>query len=341
MAVSCLEFPNKGLGRREEEIVREKVSVDDGRKIWKEHMVKMMNVENEWSDSIDPSNTSMISPVLIFQGKGNPFNSNSYGGIKLLEHSSKLYEKILDGHLHEVVDIDKIQRGLMRGTVDAVWRLYSEARLSGPKIQSQKEKVFLVFVDLDNDFDWVPREVIHFPLRRKGVPEYLVDQVVSLYKGCKVAVSVDGELSSSFSVKVGVHQGSTLSPLLFVMVMDFLREDVRDGSLMELLYAGDLFWCKESLDEVMEKYGRWTNAVEGKGLRANVSKTKCMQSLFGRKSCVSRVDSCGICDEQVGCNSIQCTKCHRWIRGRCSDMARQVRLLSCRDVFYCRTYLGS
>ena len=36
------------------------------------------------------------------------------------------------------------------------------------------------------------------------------------------------------------------------------------------------FWCRESLDEVMEKYGRWTNAVEGKGLRANVSKTKCM-----------------------------------------------------------------
>ena len=37
---------------------------------------------------------------------------------------------------------------------------------------------------------------------------------MSLYKGCKTAVSVDGELSSSFSVKVGVHQGSALSPLL-------------------------------------------------------------------------------------------------------------------------------
>ena len=36
---------------------------------------------------------------------------------------------------------------------------------------------------------------------------------VSLYKGCKIAVSVDGELSSSFSGNVGVHQGSALSPL--------------------------------------------------------------------------------------------------------------------------------
>ena len=33
--------------------------------------------------------------------------------------------------------------------------------------------------------------------RWKGVPEYLVNGVMSLYKGCKTAFSVDGELSSS------------------------------------------------------------------------------------------------------------------------------------------------
>ena len=79
---------------------------------------------------------------------------------------------------------------------------------------------------------------------------------MSLYKGCKTAVSVDGELSSLFSVQVGVHQGPALSPLLFIMVMDVLTEDVRDGSLMELLYADDLVLCGLSLKEVMDKYGR-------------------------------------------------------------------------------------
>ena len=34
-------------------------------------------------------------------------------------------------------------------------------------------------------------------VRWKGVPEYLVNGVMSLYKGCKTAFSVDGELSSS------------------------------------------------------------------------------------------------------------------------------------------------
>ena len=111
-----------------------------------------------------------------------------------------------------------------------------------------------------------------------------------LYKGCKTAVSVDGELSSSFSVKIGIHQGSALSPLLFIMVMDVLTEDVREGSLMEFLFADNLVLCGESLNGVMDKYGRLKNAVEGKSLRVNVDKTKGMQLLFGKKSSVSKVD---------------------------------------------------
>ena len=92
--------------------------------------------------------------------------------------------------------------------------------------------------------------------------------------------------------------------------MDVLTEDVRDGPLMEL-YADDLVLCGESLNEVMDKYGRWKNAVERNGLRVNVDKTKGMQLLFGKKSVVSKVDPCDICGEQVGCNSIHCTKCQR------------------------------
>ena len=55
-----------------------------------------------------PEEWMLLSLVPIFQEKGDPFNSKSYRGIKLLEHAFKLYEKILDGYLSEVVDIDKI-----------------------------------------------------------------------------------------------------------------------------------------------------------------------------------------------------------------------------------------
>ena len=58
-------------------------------------------------------------------------------------------------------------------------------------------------------------------------------------------------------MKISVHQGSSLSPLLFIMVIDVLTEDVMDGTLMELLYADGLVLSGESLNEVMDKYGRW------------------------------------------------------------------------------------
>ena len=90
----------------------------------------------------------------------------------------------------------------------------------------------------------------------------------------------------------------------------------------------------------MDKYGRWKNAVEGKGLRVNVDKTKAMQLLFGKKSSVSKVDPCGVCGERVGYNSVQCTKCQRWVHHRCSDVPRQLSLVSCHDVFVCRTCIG-
>ena len=43
--------------------------------------------------------------------------------------------------------------------------------------------------------------------------------------------------------------------LLFIMVMNVLTKDVKDGSLMEFLYAKNLVVCGESLNEVMNKTG--------------------------------------------------------------------------------------
>ena len=53
---------------------------------------------------------------------------------------------------------------------------------------------------------------------------------------------------------------------------------------MELLYVDDFVLCGELLNEVMNKYDRWKNAVEGKGLRVNVNKTKGMRVLCGMKN---------------------------------------------------------
>ena len=62
----------------------------------------------------------LSSLVLIFKGKEDPFNPNSESGMKLLEHAFKLFEKILDRHLDEMVKIDKIQCGFIPGRVQCL-----------------------------------------------------------------------------------------------------------------------------------------------------------------------------------------------------------------------------
>ena len=62
-----------------------------------------------------------------------------------------------------------------------------------------------------------------------------------LFKCCNTTVSVDGELSSLFSVQVSVHQVSTLSPLLFIIVIDVMTEDLKDAPRLHLLFFISVF----------------------------------------------------------------------------------------------------
>ena len=73
---------------------------------------------------------------------------------------------------------------LGRGIVDAVFVL----RRLIEKFRAKNKKLFFIFVDMEKAFR-VPREVIRFAVKPKGVPEYLVNEVVSICKGCKTAVS--------------------------------------------------------------------------------------------------------------------------------------------------------
>ena len=86
-----------------------------------------------------------------------------------------------------------------------------------------------------------------------GVDEWLVKIVQSMYYNARSRVRVNDSLSEvEFSVKVGVHQGSVLSPLLFIMVLEALSIKFRTGCPWELLYA-DV--CRRS-SSYRRDYGR-------------------------------------------------------------------------------------
>ena len=70
-------------------------------------------------------------------------------------------------------------------------------------------------------------------------------------------------------VQVGLHQGSVLSPLIFIIVLEALFRELRSRCPRELIYADDL--ALES--ETLESLKRRVEACKG-ALRVNVKKTK-------------------------------------------------------------------
>ena len=60
-------------------------------------------------------------------------------------------------------------------------------------------------------------------MRKKGISEVMVRAVMSLNEGAKTRVRVGLELSE-VEVKVGVHQGSVLTPLVFAMWLTWYGE---------------------------------------------------------------------------------------------------------------------
>ena len=46
------------------------------------------------------------------------------------------------------------------------------------------KELHLFFVDLEKAYDMVPRELIWYSLRRKGVPEAYINIIRDMYAGC-------------------------------------------------------------------------------------------------------------------------------------------------------------
>ena len=122
-------------------------------------------------------------------------------------------------------------------------------------------------------------------------------------------------------MKVGVHRGSILGLLLFIIVLETLSNEFCSGVPWEDLYADDLVIIAESLKECVRRLLTWKEAMEEKGL--NAGKTKIMICGTG----LDLLQSSGEfpyanCCTGVGSNSIFCNDCKYWVHKKCSGLKR-------------------
>ena len=188
-------------------------------------IVKKGYIPGNWKSSVLP----------IYKGKWYPMECGSYRGITLLEHAMKVVERIFEHRTWQQIDIDDRQFGFMKGkgTTDAIFIV----RQMQEKFRAKRKKLYFGFVDSEKAFHRVPREVIRWAMRKFGVEEWLVSAVMSMCTGAKTVLKTVYGNSNGFEVKVGMHQGSALSPLLFVIVMEALSREFRVNFPWELLYT--------------------------------------------------------------------------------------------------------
>ena len=81
-----------------------------------------------------------------------------------------------------------MQFGFMPGkiTVDAIFIV----RRMQEEYQKKDKKVYMRFVDMEKAFDRVPRKVMEWAMRKKGLSKVMVRSVMSLYDGAKTRVSM-------------------------------------------------------------------------------------------------------------------------------------------------------
>ena len=97
-----------------------------------------------------------------------------------------------------------------------------------------------------------------------------------------------------------------LSPFLFVIVMEGLTSEVREGLAWEILNADDLIMVAESMESLKKEVLVLKDQLESKGMRLNVKKTKVILS---RKNSGETDKSAKwprvVCGKGVGSNSNQ------------------------------------
>ena len=101
-----------------------------------------------------------------------------------------------------------------------------------------------------------------------------VQLVQNMYEESETVVRCAIETAESFKLKVGLHQGSALSPFLFAVILDRLTDEVRREPPWTMLFADDTVICEETREEMEQRLDCWRYALERRGMKVSRSKTE-------------------------------------------------------------------
>ena len=170
---------------------------------------------------IFPNGLKTANVLPIFK-KGDTTNMNNFRPIALLPVFSKVFEKVLNKQLTEVIEsgyIDENQFGFraQHSTEDAVLKFVDKIEND----LAQGKHVVTVYIDVSKAFDSCDHSILLNKLKRTGLDSVGIKLMGSYLKDRKQFVIVNGVNGGYFVINIGVGQGTVLGPTLFkIYIMD-------------------------------------------------------------------------------------------------------------------------
>lgn len=178
----------------------------------------------------EPPKSWRIAKIILIHKKGDTLDPGNYRPIALTSAISKLFHKIIATRLEQyAIDNNFLdsstQKGFLHGVNGCMEHIFAlQTILSNAKDHHQP--LSLSFIDLKNAFGSISHCYLFDMLKHINIPSEVLAYLESLYSSISAFVSTKQWKSPSFSIKRGVFQGDTLSPMLFLIAFNPIVQSI-------------------------------------------------------------------------------------------------------------------
>ena len=239
------------------------------------------------SEEIPNKWRTAIIKTLLKEGK-DPKDTTSYRPISLTSCLGKLLEKIVADRLTQILEsrglISDSQAGFRqnRCTTDQILKMTQSAADQMHRPKGENATV-VTFFDYAKAFDKVWRDGLLYKMQEMDIPQRFVRYARNFLSNRHTMVEINGTRSSKFLLKEGLPQGSSISPLLFIIFINDIGVDLNPLTTASLFADDTSIWLPGGKDvrnqtarkmqlevnKIMEWAKQWKMSI-------NVDKTKAL-----------------------------------------------------------------
>ena len=174
----------------------------------------------------------------------------------------KVIIKILSWYLEKNNLINMYQSGFRqnRSTKDHLFTLQDDIR----KSLNNKQKTVVILLDIEKAHDMLWKEGLLFRLFQLGITDKLFNGIQNFLQNRKIQIKINESFSQISNIDNGTPQGSSLSPILFLIMINDLKLsnfDVKISILADdiaIWYSGrNVENCVKTLQKSLDEILKW------------------------------------------------------------------------------------